>query len=114
MTLTTKTIEVHLCDYCSSETRQQCLTCLKDLCWDCIREKNLEFQHAISFSGSLDGIFCSECQKDTAVIDSPVYKAYLAVQKLREEYQVFIKDFKARQKLAEATVQKHYRELRRN
>lgn len=98
------TEEKELCDFCevNEASYSKCLGCGKAICYDCKKIHAKEYNHAVYFQGSRDGLYCREC--DTRLIAAKtdkVHKAYRRIEALRAESKAWDEDFKARGDAAE-------------
>ena len=102
--------EQHFCDNCGKEQDyiEHCVACGREFCYDCEKTEGTEYHHAVHFQGSGDGFFCNGCLSRMTVVNPSynLWKAYLVIQSLRNEYAGFRKDFDERAKKAEENLQK--------
>jgi hypothetical protein len=103
------TINRAICDLCGSkECYDTCLKCGKDICFECQRNgKAVEYPHAVHFSGSGDGTYCSKCNDDLIKRPDKLFLAYRAILNLRNESKLFYDDHSKRAEAAE----KHLKSL---
>ena len=97
---TSKTIESHVCDFCkqSDQCYDKCVTCGKDVCYDCKKVAGVEYPHSVCCSGSGDGFYCHECDaKDS----TSLHAAYVAIRSLRLEAESFYRGYRERSEKAE-------------
>lgn len=104
--MSTKTVlkEIKVCDLCSSErdTFYKCTGCGKDICYACKEAVVVEYPHAVYFSGSMDGLYCPQCD-DRLTLD-PLHIAYRKIAKLRREATAFNEDLRQRADAAESAL----------
>ncbi len=99
--------EVTLCDRCGKETYcEQCLGgCGIEHCWECRRERGVEYTHTVHFSGSDDGYYCTLCNTKLSEQGSDdLHNAYLTIADLRREVKKWSADFETRSDKAEALL----------
>lgn len=106
MSIVVKQVEVKVCDFCGTDhAYYHCRGCGKDACFDCKKYRLHVYQKSVHSESSADLIFCTPCHEKDHSGDE-LFKAFVAVQKLRYEYDGFWKDFKERMDRAEAKVNK--------
>jgi len=101
------TKEVVCCDKCGEEVgySNPCMECGIEMCYDCRKIHGVEYNHAVHFSGSNDGLYCKPCDvKLTKSANDKRHNAYLAVKSLRDELKEWSDKFKKRQNAAEDLV----------
>ena len=99
---------VTFCDVCGKEIpypNNKCKICGNVMCYDCGKDNMKTFFHAVSFSGSDDGDYCTECLCNPIPPEHvELIEAYKVIESLRAEYKAWNKDFETRHKTAEAKV----------
>jgi hypothetical protein len=85
-----KTVTVTICDGCGVDCDypHTCIECGKNFCYECSRTKATEYQHAVHFRGSDDGLFCHPCEEKLMNRPTPIFAAFLKIKNLRSEIQV--------------------------
>jgi hypothetical protein len=106
-----KTIEkeVLFCDYCGNETQysEECMSCGKDMCYECSQKHGTSYSHAVYFSGSGDGFFCNPCDSElTAKGTDKRHSAYRAIQSLKLALKAEQENTKRRIELAESNLRR--------
>lgn len=102
-----KIVSVTICDGCGSSESvyYHCLKCGKDFCYECKSSgKVIEYKQGIYVSGSNDGVYCSECNAELMKNPSPLFSAYLKIAELRQELEIWSKDFTHRKEKSEAVI----------
>lgn len=104
------TEEREICDFCkiNPASYKGCLSCGKAICYDCRKIHAKEYNFAVFFQGSDDGIYCLDC--DTRLVEdgtNKLHTAYRRVARLRAEYKAWEVDFKARSDAAEKDVKNY-------
>src|SRR5574343_850187 len=95
-------IEHSFCDNCGSrDYTYKCLGCKTEVCYKCKEKVGREFSHAVHFSGSSDGFFCSKCLVEPPEKVKSLLYAYLAIDALKDEYKGWWENFDKRSKKAE-------------
>jgi len=96
-------VEKTFCDVCGKEASgyQKCMSCGKDLCYDCYKTSAVGYTHGVHFGGSGDGIYCLECDEKLLKSGDKLHAAYRVIKSLRNEVSGFYADFEKRAKEAE-------------
>lgn len=97
-----KELDGYQCDGCGEFCvyMQECTgECGKHFCYDCGKEKFINYSHGIYVGGSGDGHFCGECHE--RLKDSPILNAYQEIAELKRERDEFSWDFDKRRDAAE-------------
>ena len=106
---TTTTITTHACDCCGYEDRfmDSCMSCKKDLCVRCWRlPGNAIYPHSITFSGSGDGYYCSDCDaKLTSDGTDKKHNLYREIAWLKKEAREFNISLGKRARIAEKALE---------
>lgn len=100
---TDKTIKVNTCDFCGKEeTYHKCLSCGKDICYNCKEKEAVEFNHALFFKGSDDGLYCNKCiiKLENNNDNSDIKKQYIAYKRMS----LLIKEYESVNKRLEHTA----------
>lgn len=100
--------EVTICDQCGKETYvHKCLKCGVDHCWECQKTQGIVYTHSTCCSGSGDGYYCNKCDAELRVAkNDKLHAAYVNIQNLRMESELFYKNWKERANNAEATIKR--------
>ena len=100
------TIDKSFCDFCGKEASgySQCMCCGKDLCYGCLKTEAKEYPHSVYCSGSGDGLYCLQCDRNLRDSDDNLHAAYRKIESLRNELKGWSEDFKKRCNDAEAEV----------
>lgn len=102
-------VEVKSCDFCGKgDCYCQCMSCGKDICYDCKKRQALELPHSVYCIGSGDGEYCSQCAADPEVQRTPLFRSYQSIRSLRDELEGFQQRFEARRKVAEEECKEQY------
>ena len=103
MTKKTKTVEYDDCDFCDSDDCccTKCLGCDRDVCYECKKNKGTEYQYALQVSGSNNGYYCAECDKEPG--DS-LHRAYRDMLALIEESEAFSSGLRSRGSVIERRI----------
>lgn len=102
-----KMVTVDVCDTCGADSgyHSKCLICGNAACYECERKGELiEYEHAVSFSGSGDGHYCKACNIAQMKNPSPLFRAFTKIQDLRAESKQFWEDFECRSRAAESNL----------
>ncbi len=105
----TRSMEVEICDLCQEQDASaysKCMGCGKAICYDCKKTRAKEYNHAVYFQGSGDGLYCLECDKRLIGTGDPLHAAYRVIGYLRDEANGWREDFKRRADIAEATLKR--------
>lgn len=99
----TVTKEVDCCDVCGKEDYvNTCMSCGIDHCYDCSQTRGKRYAHAVNFSGSGDGYYCSSC--DNSLTSSGIdltHASYRKIESMRNEEKAWYADFRKRADSAE-------------
>lgn len=97
------TVDQCFCDFCGKEASgySKCLSCGKDVCYDCQKTKVKEYRHAINVMGSGDGLYCLECNDKLLGNGDKLHSAYCKIESLRNEAKAWSEDFRKRSSDAE-------------
>lgn len=100
----------NFCDFCGTETYSfhKCLSCKKDCC----SEHSVRFNSQLYFSTGADGYYCLECNNNTDVQKTPLYKAYQRIVDLSKERDEFHDKLKIKQEKAENNLLKLRAEMK--
>ena len=100
------TIEQSFCDVCGNKSSgySQCISCGKDLCYDCKKTHAIEYAHAVHFQGSGDGLYCLDCDAKLLAANDKKHAAYLKIRQLRNEEMGWYNDFRVRVEQAEKAL----------
>ena len=97
--------EQRTCDVCRHKETypwNACLSCGKDICYECSENSAVRYEHDVHASGSGDGVYCVACDERLRREGSnPLHSAYLAIRSLRHEEKAWYGDFEARRKVAQ-------------
>ena len=109
----TKTVEYDDCDFCDSDEDcyTKCLGCGRDVCYECKKNKGTEYQYALHVSGSNNGYYCAECDKEPR--DS-LHRAYRDMLALIEESVVFSSGLRSRGDVIEKRILAEKSKRRKN
>ena len=104
--------ETIMCDICGeNESYDKCLKCGKDICYTCIENgKAIKYQHSVHCGGSMDGVYCKQCDERLKSGGDLLYDAYLTIKTLRSEHQTLYESLIQRSDAAEEFIQ----QLRKN
>ena len=101
--------EVEFCDFCGKEAGYyHCLKCGKDFCFDCQKAKAATYRHSVRSEGSMDGIYCHDCNNKIMAGDGDgenLFMAYLGIANLSKEYKIFTESFNPRRIAAEEKLE---------
>ena len=100
-------VEQSFCDVCGKQSSGYCVCnyCGKEFCYDCEKTEAVNYAHAVSFSGSGDGLYCNECdQKLTKSKEDKKHNAYRVIASLDAERAGWYADFKKRLDKAEEAL----------
>ena len=104
--------EIRICDCCKIEQAIfSCMECDKDFCYECGKTQGVEYNHAVYFTGSGDGYYCTNC--DTRLSNErtdSLHNAYINIKTLKNESILWSRDFKERSERAEEEVEQLTRE----
>jgi hypothetical protein len=101
------TVEQEICDICErNQAWHHCLGCGKAICYDCAKTAAVEYPHAVSFSGSDDGRYCTPCDQRLAKGGDELHAAYQTIRSLRNEQAGWYASFRDRSEAAEAVVKR--------
>lgn len=105
-------IEQVFCDVCGANTwdGNACQRCGKHFCYDCREAHCIEYSHAVHFSGSGDGLYCTDCDKELRETGDKKHQLYLKIKSLCDEAKGWNEDFMARCKTTEAELEKENQE----
>ena len=99
------TVEKLYCDVCGAESNEwnSCMICGKVFCYDCRKTQMKEYKHGVYYSGSGDGLYCNDCDRDLILSgDDEKHNAFRKIDDLRNELKEWDADFTIRIKEAEA------------
>jgi hypothetical protein len=105
----TQTTEVEICDFCEEQqasSHTKCMGCGKAICYDCRKTRAKEYNHAVYFQGSGDGLYCLECDKRLTATGDPLHAAYRVIGYLRDESKAWGEAFKVKIDKAEANLKR--------
>ena len=113
---TTTLIEVDTCDICKKTERYGCYGCMscgKDICFNCREGHGVTYAHSVHFGGSLDGFYCLECNsKNLSSGTDELFNQYQDIRKLRDEYKTWWVDYEKRAKLSNETLERLLKQLK--
>ncbi len=98
--------EIIVCDVCEEECPEYslCHHCYATYCWD-HSEELVHYTHGVWSSGGGDGCYCLSCDATlTKSRTDPRHNALRALVLLREEGEVWRREFKRRAEAAEALL----------
>jgi len=108
------TVDVYICDICEKNDAGDysvCLCCNKHICYECRQDKNkaVEYKHALHFSGSGDGLYCTSCDDRLALTQScDLHTAYQNMAKLRRSEKMFYTGLKQEADKVEKQIERLY------
>lgn len=104
-----KYVDYNQCDFCCSEEDcySKCLTCGKDVCYECKKTVGVSYEHSVFWGGSGDGFYCYACD---AITKSKIHTAYRLIRALRLEGQGFNAEFSLKAKEANKYVEQLLKE----
>jgi hypothetical protein len=107
----TKMTEYKVCDICKEgNAYHKCLSCGKDICYDCKKEWSKEYIHSLFFSGSDDGLYCNECdQKLSITWEDKLHNAYVEMEALKQKYNIQYGKTKTESDRLTAFIEQHRR-----
>ena len=99
-------VEKAFCDVCGKEASgySNCIICGKEFCYECGDKESIEYRHSTCCSGSGDGRYCLECDKNAMKSGDKLHAAYRQILSLRNEASGFYSDYNERSKKAEETL----------
>lgn len=105
------------CDTCEQDTwgGYDCLGgCGKTGCYDCCKDQRewKLYKHGVHFSGSGDGVYCTQCINRLLEKRDPLLIAYKDIERLRNEGEVFYNDWNLRCKVAEKQAERLYEDAK--
>lgn len=104
----TETVEKIICDFCevNEAAYRPCMGCGKAICYDCRKTVAKEYNHAVYFQGSDDGLYCLECDIRLTATGDPLHASYRVIGFLCDEMKGWGEDFKKRSDKAEANLKR--------
>ena len=88
----------HFCDVCGKESNEwnKCMSCNKNICYECKKTSAKEYTHSVWASGIGDGLYCLDCDKKLLNSGDKKHQLYRLIESLKHESNGFYNDFKKR------------------